>query len=402
MDGPLHGFRIVELAFWAAGPAATCVLADWGAEVIKIEPPDGDPIRALTTGAMMDDDIPADPMLQLLNHNKRSITLDLNRAAARNMLIRLIERSDVFVTNLRLPALSRLGLDYPTIAKTNQRIIYASFTAYGHLGAECSRVGFDYGAAWARTGLMAMIGEPGTAPPAPRPAMVDLPSGLALAGAISAALLRRERTGGGCHVLTSLLEMGLWMNAVDLTIAISGRSRPQPESRSCRPNPLVNSYRCKDGHWVYLLLVQSERHWASLCKALGHPEWITDQRFLTGDLRHRNNRELTGLLDKLFATNTLSEWARRLDAHNLVWSAVQSIEEVLGDPQVRAMNMFQDVNQPSGEKRRIIRSPVNFDMVRTEPLNSAPELGQHTEEIALELGYSWEDIAYLREARAFG
>src|SRR6266852_2277648 len=231
MDAPLSGIKVVELAMWVAGPATTAILGDWGADVIKLEEPNGgDPIRAMTTKAMGDPNVQVRPPYELDNRNKRSVAVNLRKREGREFAIRLLERSDVFVTNLRLDALERMGLDYASLAARNPRLVYATLNGYGHRGPERLRGAFDYAAAWARSGLMATIAEPGQAPPAQRPGMIDHAAGLGLAGAISAALLSRERSGKGQEVRISLFEMGLWMNAIDLTVALMSGSVPQPES----------------------------------------------------------------------------------------------------------------------------------------------------------------------------
>ncbi len=216
MDFPLQGIRVVEVAMWVAGPSTTAVLGDWGADVIKLEDPTtGDPIRGFVTRTMGDPNARIRPPFELDNRNKRSVAVDLRTADGHSFALKLIERADVFVTSLRLDAIERMKLDYATLSAKNPRLVYASINGYGHRGPDRNRPAYDYAAAWARSGLMATIAEPGQSPPAQRPAMIDHAVGLGLAGAISAALLARERTGRGREVNISLFSMGLWMNASD-------------------------------------------------------------------------------------------------------------------------------------------------------------------------------------------
>jgi crotonobetainyl-CoA:carnitine CoA-transferase CaiB-like acyl-CoA transferase len=403
MDAPLSGIKVVELAMWVAGPATTAILGDWGADVIKLEEPNGgDPIRAMTTKAMGDPNVQVRPPYELDNRNKRSVAVNLRKREGREFAIRLLERSDVFVTNLRLDALERMGLDYASLAARNPRLVYATLNGYGHRGPERLRGAFDYAAAWARSGLMATIAEPGQAPPAQRPGMIDHAAGLGLAGAISAALLSRERSGKGQEVRISLFEMGLWMNAIDLTVALMSGSVPQPESRLERVNPLWNCYKCRDHKWIYFVMIQIDRHWKDFCAALAQPEWLNDPRFANSLAIAKHAREMTSAIDEVIGARDRSEWAEAFDRHHLFWAPVQTDEEVIVDPQAIAIGAFPEIDHPHVKHLRLVRGPVEFGATKVGPRSSAPELGQHTEEVALEAGLSWEEIASLKELGALG
>ncbi len=320
MQGPLSGFRVVEVAMWVAGPSSAAVLGDWGADVIKLEDPNGgDPIRGATTRATYRSDLRVRPGYELDNRNKRSVAVDLRRPEGRDFAHRIIDRADVFVTNLRLDALERMGLDYRSLSARDPRLVYATLNGYGHRGPDRLRPAFDYAAAWARSGLMATVAEPGQPPPAQRPGMIDHAAGLGLAGAVSAALLARQRTGRGQEVRLSLFAMGLWMNATDLEVAMLSGQAPQPESRKERINPLWNSYQCKDGRWIYFVMIQSDRHWKDFCAALERPQWLTDPRFSDFHARMRSSREITRAIEELVAARTLAEWAPIFDRHGLFW-----------------------------------------------------------------------------------
>jgi crotonobetainyl-CoA:carnitine CoA-transferase CaiB-like acyl-CoA transferase len=403
MDRPLEGVRVVELAMWVAGPATAAVLGDWGADVIKLEDPKtGDPIRGFVTRTMGDPNARIRPPFELDNRNKRSVAVDLRRAEGHAFALKLIERADVFVTSLRLDAIERMKLDYATLSAKNPRLIYASINGYGHRGPDRNRPAYDYAAAWARSGLMATIAEPGHPPPAQRPAMIDHAVGLGLAGAISAALLGRERSGRGREVNISLFSMGLWMNASDLTVGLMTGRSPESESRSQRVNPIWSSYRCADSRWVYFVMIQSDRHWPDFCAALGMPDWLNDPRFKDSTVRGQNCAALTAEIDRVVATKSSNEWAPIFDRHNLIWAPVRTGAEVLQDPQADAIGAFAAVDHPQIPGCRVVNSPVEFGGARLRAHRAAPELGQHTEEVALEMGLSWEEIGRLKDAGVLG
>jgi crotonobetainyl-CoA:carnitine CoA-transferase CaiB-like acyl-CoA transferase len=295
-----------------------------------------------------------------------------------------------------------MKLGYEPLAARNPRLIYASLNGYGHRGPDRNRPAYDYAASWARSGLMATIKEPGAPPPAQRPAMIDHAVGLGLAGAISAALFARDRTGKGREVRISLFAMGLWMNATDLTVGLMTGRSPASESRDQRINPLWSSYPCKDGKWVYFVMIQSDRFWAPFCAALGRPEWQSDPRFADAQARAQNCAAMTAAIDAAVATRTCSEWAPIFDRHELVWAPVNTNDEVLADPQAHAIGAFTQVDHPSFPGARIVSSPVEFGDTTPKPHRAAPELGAHTEEVALEAGLTWDEIARLKESGAIG
>jgi crotonobetainyl-CoA:carnitine CoA-transferase CaiB-like acyl-CoA transferase len=342
------------------------------------------------------------PPFELDNRNKRSVAVDLRTADGHTFALKLIERADVFVTSLRLDAIERMKLDYATLSAKNPRLIYASINGYGHRGPDKNRPAYDYAAAWARSGLMATIAEPGQSPPAQRPAMIDHAVGLGLAGAISAALLARERSGRGREVNISLFSMGLWMNASDLTVGLMTGRSPQSESRTERVNPLWSSYRCADARWIYFVMIQGDRHWPDFCQALDKSNWLNDPRFKDSTARAQNCAALTGEIDRAVAARTADQWAPVFDRHKLVWAPVRTDAEVLDDPQAEAIGAFAAVDHPNIPGCRVVNSPVEFGDVPSQPHCAAPELGQHTEEVALEMGLSWDEIARLKASATLG
>ena len=400
--GALEGVKVVEMGMWVAGPAASAVLGDWGADVLKIEnPAGGDPIRALMAMGMAPFELPINPSFELDNRNKRSVALDVHVREGREALLRLLRDADVFVSNLRPGALERMRLGYGDVRAANPRIIYAGLSGYGTRGPECDRAAFDYAAFWARAGAMASLGEPGGPPPTQRPAMGDHPAGLSLAGAVCAALYHRERTGEGQEIHLSLYQMGLWTMATDIEVCLVTGLGYTPTGRLV-PNPLWNHYRAKDGRWFHLVMLQADRYWGRFCEAIERPALAADEQYASVLARAQHALALIEMLDQTFATRPLAEWAERFDRADLVWAPVQSIAEVTQDPQAAALDAFASLTHRTGEEFRLVRSPVEFGATPARIRHGAPELGEHTEAVLLEAGYSWEEIAGLKEKGAIG
>jgi crotonobetainyl-CoA:carnitine CoA-transferase CaiB-like acyl-CoA transferase len=398
MTGPLEGIRVVELGFWVAGPSAAGVLCDWGADVIKIEPPDGDPYRGLFLH-LAGKDQPLNPPFELDNRGKRSVVLDLATGGGRTIALALLERADVFVTNIRRPALRRFGLDYEALSARFPRLVYASVTGYGEDGPDRDRPAYDIGAFWARTGIAASLTPPGTDPPYQRGAFGDHIAGATAAGAISAALLARERTGRGQLVSTSLLRIGIFTLGWDISTTMRLGVRTRPIIRSEAQNPLISSYQTSDERWLWLLGLQGDRHWPDLIRAIERPEWLADPRFATMRGRRDHCAELVGLLDEVFRARTLAAWGEILDRAGMWWAPVQTTAEVIVDPQAIAAGAFVDVPTADGATARTVATPVDYSDTPWKPRAPAPELGQHTEEVLLELGYDWDGIGALKEQK---
>jgi crotonobetainyl-CoA:carnitine CoA-transferase CaiB-like acyl-CoA transferase len=393
VSGPLAGVRVVELGVWVAGPAAGGILADWGADVVKIEPPAGDPARQFQ--AMLGGDVPFNPPFELDNRSKRSIVVDLAAPGGRALALELLARADVFLTNIRLDALERLGLDAPTVHALAPRLVYAVITGYGLAGPERDRAAYDIGAFWARSGLVGLLTKPGGEPPFQRGGMGDHGAGMTLAAGICAALVARARTGEGQVVATSLLRHGMYTIGFDLNTALRfGQSIGTP-TRDTMTNPAINCYRDRDGRWFWLIGLEGDRHWPDLCRAVGRPEWIDDERFATARARRSNVRELIPALDTVFATRTRDEWGERLDRENMWWAPVQTPEELLGDSQAWAGGGFVEVPDADGTAT-MINTPVDFVGTPAAPRAMPPTLGQHTDEVLAELGRDADAIAALR------
>lgn len=400
MPGPLQGTKVVELGFWVAGPAAAGILADWGAEVIKIEPPAGDPMRGMFHSAA-GVDVPVNPPFELDNRGKRSITLDLATEAGRSIATALLERADAFVTNLRPAALSRVGLDFERVHALNPQLVYCLVSGYGTTGPDRERPAYDVGAFWARAAIGASLRPDDGEPPQQRGGMGDHTTAITAVSAVCAALLARERTGKGQLVTTSLLRTGCYVLGWDLSIRLRFGKLEPPYDRFHVPNPMVNCYRSSDRRWFWLLGLQADRHWPDVVRAIDRPELLRDPRFADIRARRRNNTECVRILDAAFNARPMAHWREVFDRENVWWAPVQSVDELLADPQARAAGTFVEGPVAEGTSE-MPASPVDFAGTPWAPSRMPPELGQHTEEILLELGYDWERITALKESGAIG
>jgi crotonobetainyl-CoA:carnitine CoA-transferase CaiB-like acyl-CoA transferase len=387
----MEGVRVVELGVWVAGPAAGGILADWGADVVKIEPPTGDPARGFLK--MMGGDLPFNPPFELDNRGKRSIVVDLQTEAGLEVALALLATADVFVTNVRLAGLARLGLDYAALAERFPRLVYGAMTGYGLDGPEKDRAAYDIGAFWARAGIVHLLTQPGGEPPFQRGGMGDHSAGMTAAGAISAALYSRERTGRGQLVSTSYT-IGFDVNtALRLGVTIAVGTRPT------MTNVVINSYVDSDGRWFWLIGLDGERHWPDLCRAVGRVEWLEDERFARPRDRRVHTAELVGLLDEIFGTRTRAEWGEIFDRENVWWAPVQNLDEVLVDPQVAASGAFVEVPD-GGSTATMVATPADFSGTPWSVRSMPPHQGEHTDEILAELGLDPGAVAALRERGA--
>jgi crotonobetainyl-CoA:carnitine CoA-transferase CaiB-like acyl-CoA transferase len=382
MAGPMEGISVVELGVWVAGPAAGGILADWGADVVKVEPPDGDPARMFGRMLGIDD---VSPPFEMDNRSKRSIVLDLSMDDGRATVFELISGADVFLTNVRPGALKRIGLDFESVAARNPRLVYGLITGYGDSGPDADRAAYDVAAFWARAGLAHLLTRPGDTPPFQRGGMGDHTAGMTLAAAICAALVARTRTGKGQLVSTSLYRQGAYTVSFDLnTFLMTGHSIAIGQ-RETMGNPCMNNYAAGDGRRFWIVGLQGGRHWPPLCRAVGRPDWLTDPRFDTAYARAANAVELIGELDEIFATKPLDEWAKVFATEpDFFWSPINSIEDVVADEQFHSAGGV--VYVPDGDGGApMVATPADFHGTPWQPRSTAPKLGEHTDEILAEL-----------------
>ncbi|HXT79524.1 MAG TPA: CoA transferase [Acetobacteraceae bacterium] len=388
------GLKVIDCASWIAGPAAATILSDFGADVIKIEPPGaGDPWRASTP-------IPGRPVdyyWQLTSRNKRSLALDLKHPDGQAVLHRLAASADVFVTNFPLPVRDRLRLAPSDLLPLNPRLIYASFTAYGEEGEEAAKTGFDSTAYWARTGLMDMVrAEEATPPSRSMPGMGDHPSATGLYAAIVTALYRREKTGQGGVVRSSLLQNGLWANGCAVQTRLFGEHVALRPPRAQAPNALANHYRTRDGRWFIMALFNEQRQLRGFLAAIGKENLADDPRFATTESRKQNAWALVQVLDEVFAQRDLAEWRKILDAVGITFGIVGTVNEASDDVQMRhagALVPFAD------GKGLTVAAPFHIDGINKIAPRRAPSIGQHNDAVLQEAGYSTDDIARLRAGR---
>ena len=395
----LEGIRVVEVSTWVAAPVCGVLLAEFGADVIRVEPLQGDPVRGLLPRGSSNIEA-FNWWWEMWNRSKRGMALDLATPEAREIVHRLTAQSDIFLTNLRPNVLERAELDYQRLCEISPRIIYAHITGYGAKGRETERPSFDALAYWTRGGFPSVLGEPDSPPVALEGAMGDHPTGgLALAG-IVLALYVRERTGVGQKVDVSLLGSGCWVNGVDLQWALALGSNPPRFSRRQAINPLSNSYQARCGRWLRLCMMESDRYWPAFCKALGRPDLESDPRFGSHFQRAANREVLISLLEETIASKDRDEWAPLFDEYKLPWDPVQTMTEVAQDPCVLANDYITEYEHFSGRRVKSLASPIQLGETPAGVRHGAPEHGQHNEEILLELGFSWDDIERLKEKRA--
>jgi crotonobetainyl-CoA:carnitine CoA-transferase CaiB-like acyl-CoA transferase len=400
VSGPFEGVRVLEVAAWTFVPGAGAIMADLGADVVKVEPPGGDPQRVLNNSLTADDSAPK-PYIEIPNRGKRSITVDLRIPAGQQLLHRLAGAADVFLTSY-LPAVrQRLHLDVDDLRAVNPRLIYVRGSGWGSRGTLANVGGFDMAAAWAAAGTQHKLTPPGSSEPVPEPvAFYDLQGSNSIAGAVAMALFRRERTGRGAVIDVSLLNTAMWAMSPDL--AEAARGELPRHHRLTAHNPMVNTYRTKDDRWLNLVCLQSDRFWAELCGLLGRDDLAADARFADAAQRDANRSACIAELDATFATRSLTEWQKALADFSGVWSPMATFDEVRRSEQVAANGYLPEVIGHDGRPFQLVAPPYQFDEQPTRPRGPAPEVGQHTEEVLLDSGLSWEEIGAGHEQGALG
>ena len=392
----LDGIRVLDVGSFVFGPAAATVMADFGAEVVKVEPPGtGDPYRYLHQ-------LPPLPKCEedycwlLTGRGKRSLALDLKDAEAREILLRLVREADVFVTNYPLRVLQSLALDWCDLEPLNERLIYAHATGFGDAGPEAEKPGYDATAWWARSGLQDAVRPHRGVPALSVPGMGDHPSAMALFGAIMLALYHRERTGRGGKVQSSLLANGAWSNAIYLQAALCGTAPYR--NVDCREpdNALANQYETRDDQWLLLAMVQEDKLWPGLCRALGRPELETDPRFATRVGRHERAKELHEIVAPLFREHDLAHWRKALDEEQITFGHAARTWELTEDPQFETAGIFYETRDSRGRSVRTVASPIVVEGTPRVATRPAPAIGEHTDELLTALGYDAAARAALR------
>jgi formyl-CoA transferase len=395
--GIFEGLKVLDCASFIAAPAAATVLGDFGADVIKIEPPGmGDPYRSLPNLP----GYPASPhnfAWMLESRNKKSLALDLSKPEGQAVLHKLAGETDVFITNFPPAVRARLGLTYALLAPLNDRLIYASFTGYGEKGEEANKPGFDSNAYWARSGLMDLVrADENTTPARSVAGMGDHPCAMAFYGAIVTALYKRERTGKGSHVSSNLMANGVWASGVLAQAKLCGAKFSKRRPREQALNAVTNHYKCRDGRWLMLSLLNEDRQWPTLARCLGREDLITDARFAERADRHARSLELIRIFDEIFAGKDLAEWRAILDGNGLVFGVVGILDDIPNDRQM----IENEVLVPyDGQDILTINSPIWVDGSQKVKPRRAPDIGEHSDEILRSYGY---DEAAIRKLRSSG
>jgi crotonobetainyl-CoA:carnitine CoA-transferase CaiB-like acyl-CoA transferase len=394
----LDGVRVLEVGTWVMVPSAGVLLADLGADVIKVEHPRrGDPVRALVVGGVIPAG-PHSPMVEHTNRGKRSVCVDFATAEGREVLYRLAETCDVFLTNLLPDVRERLQIDVDHVRARNPKIVYMRVDALGPEGPDRGKPGFDSSVFFGRAGILNALTPHGDEPIHGRPGLGDRVAALMVGYGVAAALFHRERTGEAPVIDASLFGAGLWSGSLD--VAYSG-ALGEDFSRAEQPvtNPIGTQYRTADGRWIMLAMLQSDRWWPDFCRHLGRDDLIDDPRFADAGGRAANREACVAEIRATFASAPLEEWRKRLATLRGPWEVVQDCLEVYDDPQAVANGYLVEVDYPGGERRKVVNTPLHFDG-QPPVVGIAPEWGQHTEEVLLELGFSWDQIAELQAAGA--
>ncbi|MBV1879183.1 MAG: CoA transferase [Pseudomonadales bacterium] len=386
MDYLLDDITVLDAASFLAGPGAATILADFGANVIKIEPPGGDGYRQLVGT------YPVPYHWQLTSRNKRSLVLDLTTEAGQAVLHQLVKQADVITTNFLQPTLERYQMDYQCLKEINPRLIFAHLTGYGTKGIETARRAFDLTAWWARSGMMEYVRDVDQVPLGPAPGMGDHATATALFGAIMTGLYRRSKTGEGSLVSTSLLANGVWANGMALQGVIAGNDVSKIRREKGFISPFTGTYRTRDGDYLVLAIINVEKEWPRLCRALNHQDWLQDPRFSEHRTLMRNRYELMDLINEIMGRLSIEQACALLDEHDITYGPVQQMSAVLTDQQMLDNGIVVPTNDAEEDYKLTIGSPINIDESPKKPPQRAPEIGADSTAVLLEMGFSEQDI----------
>jgi formyl-CoA transferase len=396
-DNIFSGLKVVDLASFIAGPSAAVILSDFGADVIKVEPPNGDLWRH-------GHQIPSQPLAKdayawhLANRNKRGMTLDLKSPSAQPVLEKLAKWADVFIVNMPHPARKKLRLEYDDVVQWNPQLIYADLTGFGEKGPDADLPGFDITSYWARSGLLSMTRDAGAPPTWPVGGSGDNATAVGLYSAIVTALYHRERTGKGSYVTTSLLAEGVWSASVAIQAALVGAKFSGLHDRTHPANAALNVYRAADGTWFVLIVAPDKL--AAVAKAIGRPDILTDPRFSDPAKLTANMPQLAAILDEVFGAQPMAHWYEVFSGLHVTFGAVRGPQEVIDDPQLRLNDMVVPLEGAGGKLTSTVSSPFQVHGVAKAPARRAPDLGEHNEAILQELGFDAKDIIGLRAGGA--
>jgi crotonobetainyl-CoA:carnitine CoA-transferase CaiB-like acyl-CoA transferase len=401
---PLAGLRVLDISSFIAAPAAAVALADFGADVIKVEPPiDGDPHRNSYRNASYPQSDPPDDRnfpWQLDGRHKRSIALDLKNDGARTILDRLLQRADVLIVNFPPPARERLRLRWEDIEPINPRLVYCSLTGYGESGPDRDRPGFDITAYFGRSGILDSARYEDGPPGLSLPAQGDRATAMTLVAAILMGLRRRDQTGKGCWVGTSLYANGVWANGTSAAGAVIGAKLPPRQPPDKPRNALTNLYRTKDDRWLQFLMVRDDRLWEKFCAVIARPDLLADPRYAGRAERRAHALDLAAELVQIFAARTYPEWEQALAGTGIPFGVIGRLIDVIDDEQADHAGIFADTTNP--EIPRTVNNPIRLGFARPRPAGPPPAVGQHNEEILHETGFSEAEITALKKAGALG
>ncbi len=397
---PLDGIKVVDLTYYVAGPGTAKILADWGASVIKIEPPGGKPGRmtGVTLGVPSEDDF--NPYFGTYNANKEAIVLNLKNEKGMAVMDKLLAQANVFVTSFRPGALQRLGLDYESVSKKYPHIVWASINGFGEIGPDKDKAGFDTVAFWAKSGAMIDLTEKDTSPINPTLAFGDAATACSLAGGICAALLKQSRTGLGSKVMVSLFGQAIWQ--LGSVLVSSQYGDVYPKTRKIPNGPLVNSYQTKDGKWLFICVLDDRMYRPFFEITLGKPEMADDNRYNHAAAAKEHTEELTAIIEEEFMKYTQQEMIDRLLAGDIAFEKINHVADVLEDPQARINQYVVEVTQKNGEKTLTALTPVRItsgDDVKDTVIYDNPRVGEHTIKVLQEIGYSDEEISALKDEK---